>query len=93
MYSGIFTHKAEILEYRNNLEKMNIWEKDGYVFIKVSKNFTYDFNISKINRLGDENDAPGLYSMWGWINHLREKNWWNDRYERSFKEICEKIIK
>lgn len=72
---------------------MNIWEKGGYIFIKVSKNFTYDLNISKINRLGNPSDEPSVFSMWGWINHLRDKNWWNEKTERSFIEICKKIIK
>jgi len=72
---------------------MDIWEKDGIIFIKVSSRFTYTFNISKVKKIGDVNDAPGSFSMWGWINHLREKNWWHDNLEKSFIKICEHIIK
>lgn len=72
---------------------MNIWEKGGYVFIRINSNFVYDINISKLKEIGDVNDNPGVLSMWGRINHLRDKNWWSPRLEKSFISFCEKIIK
>lgn len=43
-----------------------------------------------IRGFGDPSDAPGhLSTMWGWINHLREKIWWNEGLEHDFKNEVE----
>ncbi len=55
------------------------------------KDFYY---MHGITQLGDENDLPGyLHSMWGWINHMREKNWWNKDIEAAFIKTCMKYLK
>lgn len=72
---------------------MNIWLNGEYVFMRVNNHFVYNFNISKLKELGNINDEPSVLSMWGRINHLREKNWWNNEMERSFITFCENTIK
>lgn len=72
---------------------MEIWEKGGYIFIKVNAHFNYSIQVSRIKSIGDEKDPPGDFTMWGWVNHLRDKNWWHPKIERSFIEICKTIIK
>ena len=72
---------------------MDIWESGGYVFIRVNNHFVYNINISKLSKLGEESDSPSIFSMWGRINHLRDKNWWNKDLERSFIQFCKEIIK
>jgi hypothetical protein len=72
---------------------MNIWLNGEYIFIKVNNHFVYNFNISRIKEFGTVNDAPNILSVYGRINHLREKNWWNARLEQSLLELFEKILK
>ena len=72
---------------------MNIWLSGDYVFIRVNRHFIYNFNISHLEKFGTVNDAPNIKSMWGRINHLREKNWWNAELEKSFIGFCEETIK
>ena len=70
---------------------MNIYKKDGYIFIEVNNHFTYDINISRIPTLGSEKDSPSVYSLWGLINHLRDKNWWHLDLERSLIKLYKEI--
>lgn len=72
---------------------MNIWLNGEYVFIRINNHFVYNINISKLKEIGTVNDNPSIPSMWGRINHLREKNWWNAELEKSFIGFCEDIIK
>ena len=72
---------------------MNIWESGGYVFIRINNHFVYNFNISKLKEFGTVSDNPSIPSVWGQINHLRDKNWWNAELEKSFIGFCEDKIK
>lgn len=64
--------------------------EDKYILIKVSPSFEYDCFITSI---GNPDDLPAsTYSMWSWINHLREKRWWNKEKEEQFKLLANKII-
>lgn len=57
--------------------------------IKVNSHYVYDAH--GIKKMGNETDVPGTYSAWGWINHLREKNWWSFINEEKFIRLAEKI--
>lgn len=39
--------------------------------------------------LGSEEDEPRspTFTAWGWVKHLRTKNWWNPVLEENF--LCE----
>lgn len=69
-----------------------IWFKNGNVFIKMDNNFVYDFNVSHLKEMGSPLDAPYVPTVMGMVNRLREKKWWGASLERSFIEICEKMI-
>ena len=62
--------------------------KKNTIYIQVNPNFEYD---AKIQRIGEPTDKDGDYSMYGWIYHLREKNWWSEEKERSFKKLANEI--
>lgn len=64
--------------------------ENKYILIQVNPIYEYDCFIASI---GDPDDSPvSTYSMWSWINHLREKNWWNEEKEKQFKLLANKII-
>lgn len=54
------------------------------------KNYYYAHCIRKI---GESTDPDASDSMWGWINHMRHKIWWNLSLERDFKVEVAKHIK
>lgn len=65
-------------------------------FIKKSRletggrGLTVEFNehgywVHGIHEIGSPSDNPGKYeSYWGWVNHLRSKNWWSPQMELEF---------
>lgn len=61
-----------------------------YIKIKVMKNYTYSVEI---NGLGEMTDKPAIDTMWGWINHLRSKTWWNNFAEKEFIKLSEIVVK
>lgn len=64
-------------------------EKDS-IIISVNPNYEYD---AKITSIGSPEDRPCCkYSMWAWINHLQEKNWWNEEKENEFKLLANEIV-
>jgi hypothetical protein len=30
--------------------------------------------------------------MWGWVNHLREKNWWTPGMEAEFIDAVRRVL-
>lgn len=70
--------------------------------VKVGENFNIDIQVTpyyeyevRLNGLiGNEDEEPiASFSMWGWINHLRGKNWWNWETEGQFIELATKLCK
>ena len=55
--------------------KKRMWARGNTIFIKVLPGFFYD---ARIVGIGTPENPPGTYTMWGWLNHLRDKNWWSD---------------
>lgn len=45
-----------------------------------------------INRIGKQNDKDADDTMWGWINHMRHKLWWNPGFEQDFIDEVHKHI-
>jgi hypothetical protein len=43
-----------------------------------------EYYAHQISKVGSPNDPAGSFSMWGWINHLRGKRWWNVTIENEF---------
>lgn len=68
---------------------MNIWGENKTICIQVNPVYVY---WAKVSRIGDVDDKPGCFSMWGWVYHLREKNWWCDELERSFIKLAYKMF-
>lgn len=58
------------------------------IYIQVNPNFEYDADVMSI---GKSSDLAGSFSMYGWIAHLRDKNWWSEDKERSFKKLANEI--
>ncbi len=54
--------------------------------------FKGGYYAHSIQSVGITNDAPDLFTMWGWINHLRSKNWWNGDIEQSFIREVSKLL-
>lgn len=71
---------------------MTIWKKDGYIFIQVNKHFIYDVYLKHIKEIGDPQDSPSTLSMYGVLNHLRQKKWWNTYLDVSFIKLNEDIV-
>lgn len=63
-------------------------ENKNYIAIKVSPNCTYD---CRIQGLGKPTDSPSNDTAWSWVNHLREKNWWNASMEKEFIKLAHQI--
>ena len=66
--------------------EMKIWSEKNTICIQVNPFYVYYAHLKKI---GDSFDSPDVPSMYGWIKHLKEKNWWNPDLERSFQELAE----
>ncbi len=58
------------------------------IYIQVNPYYEYD---AKLTKIGEPTDQAGTFSMYGWIAHLRDKNWWDEEKERSFKLLAEEI--
>jgi len=72
---------------------IKVWAEKTTICIAVNSSYTY---YAKINSIGSVEDNPNLTSMWSWINHLKNKRWWNSDIQRSFVElsfIMEKLNK
>lgn len=37
-----------------------------------------------IHKIGERTDADASDSMWGWVNHMSHKVWWNSDLEGDF---------
>jgi len=58
-------------------EKLN-----GGVVVHFDNGWYYAHGIIT---LGEESDAPRkMGTMWGWVNHLKSKRWWNSQLEAKF---------
>jgi hypothetical protein len=57
------------------------------IFIEVLPTFEYDATLTDIGELGDKL-SQGKYTMFGWLNHLREKSWWDYYKEEEFINIA-----
>lgn len=62
--------------------------KENVILIQVLPDYIYD---ARIQGFGKESDTPGMFTAWGWANHLKEKNWWNKANEKLFLELAETI--
>jgi len=67
---------------------MNIWGEKKTICIQVNRHYVY---WAKISKIGNTTDKAGSFSMWGWIYHLRDKNWWNYELENSFIKLAQKM--
>lgn len=67
---------------------LEMWIVGKTINIKVLPSYIYD---AEIISLGNEKSSPGNGSMWGWVKHLREKNWWDKENEIQFIELAKKI--
>lgn len=55
---------------------------DDGVIVHFDNGWYYAHSIEKV---GEPTDTAGnLSTMWGWINHLRSKRWWNEDLEERF---------
>ena len=62
-----------------------VWFKD--------KNMPYwDYYAHQIHELGDVTSPPDCITMWGWINHMHEKIWWNPTLEEKFIKVVTKTL-
>ena len=66
-----------------------MWIEGNTINIKVTPQYVYD--VWNLTKMGKESDIQGTHSAWAWINHLREKNWWNKVNEEKFIKLAEKI--
>lgn len=57
---------------------------DGYINNLYYTHATQEF--------GEPTDKEGTFTMWGWINHLRHKIWWNESLENDFIRECKKYL-
>jgi len=59
----------------------------------ISVDFSNDYYTHRTEKIGDENVAPVAdFSMWSWVNHLREKIWWTPKLEKEFiSEVKQKL--
>lgn len=69
---------------------MKAKKRDDGIFVDF-KNPPWYYAHS-IKSEGKPDDAPGIDSMWGWINHLREKNWWTAAMEQEFKREVSRLL-
>jgi len=67
-------------------KEMRIWSEKNTICIQVNQFYTYYAHLKK---LGSPNDTWDIPSMYGWVKHLKEKNWFNPDLERSFIELAE----
>lgn len=61
-----------------------VWFTDGY-----DDEFYYAHGI---HRIGEPSDPDASDSMWGWINHMSHKIWWNSGLQRDFMDEVKKHI-
>jgi hypothetical protein len=69
---------------------MNIWGEKTTICIQVNSHYIY---YAKIVKIGTPENKIGDFSMWGWIYHLRDKNWWNNEIEKSFIKLANNMFK
>lgn len=62
----------------------------GNIMIKVTPN--YEYEVHSMVKMGNPDDRPGVFSAYGWVNHLREKIWWNNELESNFLLLAKRII-
>ena len=55
------------------------------IIIHVSDVYQYP---ARFSGFGKETDSPSMHTAWGWVNHLREKIWWNQDSEREFLRLA-----
>lgn len=65
--------------------EIKVWAEKTTICIAVNSYYTY---YAKINSIGIITDNPSLTSMWAWVNHLKDKVWWNNDIQRSFIELA-----
>lgn len=45
-----------------------------------------------IHKEGQETDSAGTFTMWSWIHHMRDKNWWTPELEEDFiKQVTKHV--
>lgn len=69
-------------------KEMKVWAEKNTICIQVNPYYVY---YAKVVRIGNKDDDPSIPSMWGWINHLSEKVWWNNELQKSFTDLCSLI--
>lgn len=68
-----------------------IWLEGNTINIQVNPIYVYDAEIHSLGEPTDQPDPVGTGTMWSWINHLREKTWWNEYLETKFIELAKTI--
>lgn len=63
------------------MDNVQVYLEDGCVIFKVTPTFDYDIPFDEIKGQGID---------W-WLNHLREKVWWNTHLEGRFVNLLEDI--
>lgn len=71
-------------------KELKMWVEGNTINIQVTSGYIYDAYY--LTKMGKESDHPGTQSVWGWINHMRPKRWWNEMNERKFLLLATKIL-
>lgn len=60
-------------------------------FGKEPRHYEENYHASGIVSLG-QSDTHAHTTAWGWVDHLKEKNWWDAEIEKQFITECRSFI-